>query len=111
MAFSPNRPMLATAGSGADATVRLWDLSAPTDPTSSPLTGHINTVFSVAFSHDGATLASVGADRTILLWRMDVGQTIRRICATTRNTLTEAAWKQHVSQDAAYRPPCARLGG
>ena len=33
-------------------------------------------------------------------------QEIQRICATTANTLTPAAWAQYVSPDLPYRPPC-----
>jgi hypothetical protein len=37
---------------------------------------------------------------------MNVDQAIRRICATTANTLTREKWKQYVSPDLPYRPPC-----
>jgi hypothetical protein len=37
---------------------------------------------------------------------MNVDQAIQRICATTTNTLTPTTWKQYVSPDLPYHPPC-----
>jgi len=43
------------------------------------LTGHKNTVLSVAFSPDGKTLASGSADQTIRLWNFATGEHLRTI--------------------------------
>jgi WD domain, G-beta repeat len=80
----------------------------PTHPTplGTPLTGHTDYVLAVAFSPDGHTLATGSEDRTVRLWDLDVSHAIRRICATTANNLTPVAWRQYVSPDLPYQPPC-----
>jgi WD40 repeat protein len=73
VAFSPDgRTLVSGAGTprasgGGDTTIRLWDVRSHRQ-LGRPLTGHTNTVFSVAFSRDGRTLASAGGDRTVRLW-------------------------------------------
>ena len=69
MAFSPDGHLLATGGD--DGNVILWDFTDPTRPRSfgQPLTGHSVSVYSVAFSPDGLSLATSGGDdRTVILW-------------------------------------------
>ncbi|MGH3900249.1 MAG: caspase, EACC1-associated type [Pseudonocardiaceae bacterium] len=106
VAFSPDGYTLATGS--FDSTVRLWNVTDPVHPTAlgQSLTGHTDWVFSVVFSPDGHTLATGSTDRTVRLWETNVEQAIQRICATTRNTLTPEKWKQYVSPDLPYRPPC-----
>jgi WD40 repeat protein len=104
--FSPKRHILASSSN--DQTVRLWNVTDPTHPTSgTPLTGHTSSVNAVAFSPDGHTLASGSNDQTIRLWEINIAKTIRRICATTSNTLTPAKWEQYVSTNLPYNPPCS----
>ena len=73
MAFSPDGHRLASAG--FDSTVRVWDADTG-QPIGDPLTGHTDTVFSVAFSPDGHRLVSGGRDITVRLWDADTGQPI-----------------------------------
>jgi uncharacterized delta-60 repeat protein len=106
VAFSRDGRTLATGS--YDQNVRLWNVTNRARPTSlgRPLTGHTNWVYAVAFSPDGHTVATGSADRTVRLWGMNIDQAIQRICATTRNTLTPAKWRQYVSPDRPYQPPC-----
>src|SRR5437588_839073 len=55
VAVSADGTLLATGGT--DAVVRLWDVGTGR-PHGSPLTGHAERIFSLAFSPDGRTLVS-----------------------------------------------------
>ena len=55
--------------------MRLWDADTG-QPIGKPLTGHTDSVDSVAFSPDGRRMVSGGGDGTVRLWDADTGQPI-----------------------------------
>ena len=67
MVFSPDGMNLV---SGSWGTVRLWDVA--TKRRTAILEGHGSRVHSLAFSRDGATLATGAWDGTMLLWDMQL---------------------------------------
>jgi WD40 repeat protein/predicted Ser/Thr protein kinase len=63
------------ASGSADGTIRLWLVSTGVELLT--LTGHSDSVSSVAFSPDGQLLASGSADNTIKLWQISIAREIR----------------------------------
>ena len=76
--FSPNGSLVAVAGS-----IGVWLYNADTGAEVALLTGHTQSVLSVAFSPDGRTLASGSGDTTIRLWDVETG---RHKIALTQHT-------------------------
>ncbi len=63
------------ASAGVDRTVKLWNLK--TGICESILTGHVDRVWSVAFSIDGRALISGSEDQTIRIWNAQTAQCVR----------------------------------
>lgn len=67
--FSPDGKILLNPKSIKRPLIQLWDVKSGTDLGT--LTGHTESIETLAFSHDGKMLASGSSDGTVLLWDWD----------------------------------------
>jgi WD40 repeat protein len=102
--FSPDGKILVSGC--ADGSVQLWDVSGRTHPATigdSLIPPGAASRTRVAFDPQGR-LYVVSRDGTIRIFNLDTDNTTR-ICATTRNVLTEQRWNQ-LLPSLPYDPPC-----
>ncbi len=90
-ALSPDGKKLATGG--MDGIIRVWD--AETGEFQRALVGHNSYVYGLAWSPDGATLASAGAfDGTARLWDATTGMTLRILAKGHKGYTHHVAWSR-----------------
>ncbi len=79
-------------------------LSAQSQYFAGQLTGHTSSVFGVAFSPDGHTLATTSDDGTARFWDPDVGRVNDRLCRII-GTVSRTQWDQLIPA-LPYQPTC-----
>ncbi|APU15699.1 MULTISPECIES: hypothetical protein [Actinoalloteichus] len=114
VAFTPDGKTLVSGSDGN--TIRLWDVSDPRQAAAlgAPLIGHgagsagrpVHTIYSVAVSSDGRTLASAGGDTTVGIWPLDIETTLVRTCPVAAAALDLARRDGGLAEDAPVGPDC-----
>jgi WD40 repeat protein len=85
--------------------VRLWDVRQP-DRKPIELVGHSGWVWAVAFTADGESLVSGGADRSVRVWPTRSPPLADAICASATRDLTAEEWGEYLPADVAWEATC-----
>jgi WD40 repeat protein len=100
LAFMPDGTLLASGSCSGSALescrqgeIRLWQVNQLT-ASGPPIHAHTDFVTSVAFSHDGAMLASGSLDRTIMVWNTSTGRQIGETLRGHTNRVYSVAFNQ-----------------
>ncbi|MBO0884654.1 MAG: hypothetical protein J2P17_30845 [Mycobacterium sp.] len=104
VAFSPDGKTLVSGSD--DGSALLWDVSDREHPVAigdSLIPPGAASGTRVAFDPQGR-LYAVSSDGTLRIWNLDTDNT-KRVCASTRNVLTEQRWNQVLSS-LPFNPPC-----
>ncbi|WP_433272514.1 NACHT and WD repeat domain-containing protein [Actinosynnema sp. CS-041913] len=104
IAFNPARDQLAIGS--VDGTIGFWDVRDPAEPEhKATVTAAGGAVMSIGYSPDGGVIAAGTRDANIRVWRTDPESTIRWICDTTGEHITEGEWEQLLPR-TTYTPAC-----
>lgn len=107
LTFSKGGRYLASGGN--DNTVRLWNVSAPSDASAigQAMSPNAKTGNFLSFSPTSHMLGVSSGTDTVRLWNLDVDQAISRVCSTTQGVLTRDKWHEYLPR-LSYEPPCSR---
>jgi WD40 repeat protein len=100
IAFGAHDELAVAAGNR----IFLWTSSHPEEPVA-VLADHSEYVADLAFSADGSTLASVGADNEVFIWDLDARSMSEAICADVQTPLSPANWQRYLP-DQQPEPVC-----
>ena len=92
--------------------MRFWNLTDPAnaEPLGQPLKGHAEGVASVAFSHDGHTLASGSSDTTVRFWPTPDDTTATpTLCSKLASNISHHEWREWISPTVGYITLCPGL--
>ncbi|NTU79226.1 MAG: hypothetical protein HGA45_07455 [Chloroflexales bacterium] len=107
VAIAPDNRNVAAGGPDTQARAWVWDLARPS-LVPQVLSGHTDSVLALAFSPDGAALATADANGLTRLWPMDLATLRAAGCATAGRNLHLDEWRAAFGE-RPYRKTCPDL--
>ncbi|GAB1823816.1 WD40 repeat domain-containing serine/threonine protein kinase [Herbidospora sp. RD11066] len=92
------------AAGGDDGLLWLWNVEEDR-PIGGPIPAHAAEVLALAFSPDGKTLHSIGADGRVLRTPVSPALVAAMICDRLGNPMKEQLWNEHI-RNASFRKVC-----